>query len=51
MARDSEEFVGHVEKILDPVFAKTIGSAARQRVLDLYSWRDSLGKYDRLLGD
>jgi sugar transferase (PEP-CTERM/EpsH1 system associated) len=51
VARDSEEFVGHVEKILDPVLAKRIGAAARKRVLHGYSWGDSLAKYDELLGD
>jgi sugar transferase (PEP-CTERM/EpsH1 system associated) len=49
LARDSEEFVRSVEKIMDPVFAKTIGSTARERVLEMYNWADSLEKYDRLL--
>ena len=50
LARDSEGFVRSVERIMDPVFAKTIGTSARQRVLELYDWADSLAKYDRLLG-
>ena len=49
LARDSEEFVRSVEKIMDPVFATTIGVAARQRVLELYDWADSLATYDQLL--
>ena len=36
---------------MDPVFAKRVGAAARQRVLHVYNWADSLAKYDRLLGD
>jgi sugar transferase (PEP-CTERM/EpsH1 system associated) len=50
LARDSEECVRSVEKIMDPVFAKTIGAAARQRVLEMWNWADSLARYDRLLG-
>jgi polysaccharide biosynthesis protein PslH len=50
LACDSEEFVRSVEKIMDPVFAKTVGAAGRQRVLEMYNWADSLAKYDRLLG-
>ena len=50
LARDSDGFVRSVERIMDPVFAKTVGAAARQRVLELYDWADSLAKYDRLLG-
>jgi sugar transferase (PEP-CTERM/EpsH1 system associated) len=50
LARDSDGFVRSVERIMDPAFAKPLGAAARQRVLALYSWRDSLAKYDRLFG-
>jgi hypothetical protein len=35
---------------MDPAFAKTVGVAARQRVLESCNWSDSLAKYDRLLG-
>ena len=49
LACDSDGFIRSVEKIMNPVFAKTIGAAARQRVLELYDWADSLTKYDRLL--
>jgi sugar transferase (PEP-CTERM/EpsH1 system associated) len=50
LARDSDGFVRSVERIMDPVFAKTVGAAARQWVLERCDWADSLAKYDRLLG-
>ena len=50
LAGDSDGFVRGVERIMDPVFAKTVGAAARQRVLEFCNWADSLAKYDRLLG-
>jgi sugar transferase (PEP-CTERM/EpsH1 system associated) len=50
LARDGDGFVRSVERIMDPVFAKTVGAAARQRAIELYEWADSLAKYDRLLG-
>jgi hypothetical protein len=50
LARDSDGFVRSVERIMNPVFAKTVGAAARQRVLEFYNWADSLAEYDRLLG-
>ena len=49
LARDRDEFVQSVERAMDPMFAAGIGSAARQRVLQLYNWADSLAKYDRLM--
>ena len=49
LARDSDEFVHHAERAMDPVFAKKVGLAARKRVLQSYKWADSLAKYDRLL--
>jgi sugar transferase (PEP-CTERM/EpsH1 system associated) len=50
LARNSDGFVCSVEKIMDPIFAKTVGAAARQRILELCNWADSLTRYDRLLG-
>ena len=49
LARDSDEFVVHVERIMDPAFAMRIGAAARERVLQSYNWADSLAKFDLLL--
>ena len=49
VASDSAGYVRDVERIIDPVFAKSVGTAARKRVLERYNWADSLAKYDRLL--
>ena len=49
LACDSDGFVRCVERTMDRDFAKTIGAAARQRVLELCNWADTLAKYDRLL--
>jgi glycosyltransferase involved in cell wall biosynthesis len=49
LARDSEELVRSVEKLMNPTFAKTVAAAARQWVLQMCNWADSLEKYDRLL--
>ena len=49
LACDSNEFVDCVQKIMDPVLAKSVGTAARQRVISSYNWADSLTKYDRVL--
>jgi glycosyltransferase involved in cell wall biosynthesis len=50
VARDGEGFVLSVERIMNADFAKGIGASARQRVLEVYDWADSLAKCDRLLG-
>jgi sugar transferase (PEP-CTERM/EpsH1 system associated) len=49
LARDSDGFVRCVERIMEPAFAKAVGGAARERVLQAYNWADSLAKYDGLL--
>jgi sugar transferase (PEP-CTERM/EpsH1 system associated) len=49
LACDGEQFVTGLDKVMNPVFAKTIGAAARQRVLEFYDWSRSLAAYDRLL--
>jgi glycosyltransferase involved in cell wall biosynthesis len=49
VGRDSDGFVRCIGRAMDPAFAKTIGTAARNRVLQRYNWMDSLAKYDRLL--
>jgi sugar transferase (PEP-CTERM/EpsH1 system associated) len=51
LARDSDEFARCVEKAMDPVFARTIGAAARQRVVEAYGWADRLARYDQLATD
>ena len=50
LAEDSHGFLSGVERLMDPIFAKSVGAAARQRVLEFYDWSQSLAGYDRLLG-
>jgi glycosyltransferase involved in cell wall biosynthesis len=50
LARDSDELVRSVEKLMNPAFATTVAAAARNWVLNRCNWADSLEKYDRLLG-
>jgi sugar transferase (PEP-CTERM/EpsH1 system associated) len=47
LARDGDEFVQSVEKIMNQADAKTIGAAARQRVLEAYDWAARLSQYDQ----
>jgi sugar transferase (PEP-CTERM/EpsH1 system associated) len=49
LAKDIDGFISCVERILDPLLAKAVGVAARERVLQRYDWSNSLAKYDRLL--
>ena len=49
LARDCDEFVHRVETSMNPDFASSIGEAARERVVEVYNWADSLAKFDRLL--
>jgi sugar transferase (PEP-CTERM/EpsH1 system associated) len=45
-----EEFVGHVERLLDDAAeAEVMGRAARRRVLERYSWDAHLARIDDLL--
>ena len=49
LARDSDGFVHSVERLMDPLFAKAVGTAARQMVVLAHDWANSLRSYDRLL--
>ena len=47
LARDADGFVCNVERSLDPTLGGTVGAAARQRVVELYNWQESLARYDQ----
>jgi polysaccharide biosynthesis protein PslH len=49
LANDSDSFVRGVEQSMDPVLAKGLGAAARERMVAAYNWQDKLIEYDRLL--
>jgi sugar transferase (PEP-CTERM/EpsH1 system associated) len=49
LARDSNEFVRSVERLMNLTFAGRVAAAARKWVLKMTSWADSLEKYDLLL--
>ena len=49
VAGNSEGFVRCLTRVMDPVFAKAVSVAARERVLQRYDWAESLAFYDRLL--
>jgi sugar transferase (PEP-CTERM/EpsH1 system associated) len=49
LAHDSDELVRSVEKVMNPAFATTVAAAAREWVLEMRNWADSLVEYDRLL--
>jgi sugar transferase (PEP-CTERM/EpsH1 system associated) len=49
LARDSDELVRGVERVMNPTFAGTVAAAARKWVLEMCSWAECLEKYDRLL--
>ena len=50
VARDAAGFVRGIERIMDPTIAEKFGKAARERVIQLYDWNESLCMYDQLLG-
>ena len=49
LAHDSDELVRSVEKVMNPGFATTVAAAAREWVVQMRNWADSLVEYDRLL--
>ena len=49
LAIDPEDFIAAVVRALETDFAKALGAAGRQRVVERYNWMHSLAQYDRLL--